>query len=196
MSVQGIQEFRDFADDVESLKSEVPSAIERGIEWTVDDIKEAIVDNLDNAKTSKGGTLDSETSPYSPGSSNDSSGQSIQLSDKKAWIDTQIDHNKYVIYPDERVADRAKWMEFGTTDHGPDGDIPMYFQVGGLTIVVSDAPPDASLEEQFQAEPGEVEGVESQLYFMEAVKNDVGEETLSDNIKRSLQLAAQEHIET
>lgn len=194
MSVQGIQEFRDFADDIESLKSEVPSAIERGIEWTVEDFKEAVVENIQQKETTKGGTLDSRTSPYSPGGTNDSSTDSLHISEKEAWNHKKTNQSQYRVFPDPQVRDRAVWMEFGTTDHGPDGDIPMYFQVGGLTIVVSDAPPDASLEEQFRAEPGEVEGVESQLYFKEAAE-EVNEETLADNIEKSLKLAAQKHVE-
>lgn len=190
------EEFREFADDIEELRARVPSAIEDGIEDTAMQLKEKITEKIQKKGTSKGGTLDSRTSPYSPGGENDSSTDGLHIADESAWNHRKTQIGQFRVFPNPKVRDRAKFIEYGTTDHGPDGEIPMYFDVGGMTIVMSDAHPEASLGERFDAEPTEVEGVEPQRYFMEAVQELRAEDALRENIARRLQAAAQESIYT
>lgn len=184
------EEFREFADDVYTFRTTVPDAIEEGIEDTAKELKEIITEKIEKKQTTKGGTLNSRTSPYSPGGENDSSTDGLHLVDTEAWNHRRTQLGQFRVYPNPKVRDRAKFIEYGTADHGPNGDVPMYFQVGGMTIVMSTAHPEAGLGERFDARPTEVEGVEPQLYFMEAVYDLQARDSLRNNIKTRLQEAA------
>lgn len=193
--VDGANEFRDFAADIEELSHRVPDAIERALEETGEDLIREIRFKLQAGSTAKGGTLNSRTSPYWPGGSNDSTDDPYHLSDREAWVSRAVGRNTLIVAPREAVQDRAKWLEYGTSDHGPVGDNPMYFWVAGTKIVVW-ADDVASIEgaegqEIGVPQPGEVEGVEPQMYFHKAVQEVQDKKYLTRNITKELRKEAQ-----
>jgi hypothetical protein len=194
--VQGVQEFEDFQDSIRDIEGRVPAhVVKDGVEDTIRALKIRIVNNIRRSFTPKGGTLNSSSSPYDPGGENSTTQQGgPHISSKRAWNDYHQNNNPhvFVIQPDKRVANRAYWMERGTRDHGPSGDDPMYFRIGGMYVVMSDAPEDASLPEKFDAEPTEVEGVDGYYFFEAAVNTIVSNKTLSRNIERRWRMLLQE----
>jgi hypothetical protein len=172
--VTGAEQFAEFADDVEDFKARVPDILDQATENTAERLITEITRELRQDTTSQGGTYDSRTSPYSPGGENDSSTDNFHITDRDAWKNVKISNKERVVSPIPAVADRARYIAFGTRDHEPDGDIPMYFKVNGVTIVLSDTPPkrggeDVPLGERFEGEPTAVSGVESTMYFAKAI---------------------------
>lgn len=183
--IEGTDDFREFADDVRDI--DVDAAIKRGIKQTADDYVDALTEIIEAESTSKGGTFDSRTSPYKPGTKNSSSDDSYHISESEAWVTRMEGDETAVIHPRQEVADRARMMEFGTDDHGPDGETPMHFYLNGAHIVVADIPEDdtEALNEWFSADtyeeetrvlfnegvPGEVEGVDANHFFLRAYQH-------------------------
>lgn len=181
MSISGIGQFEEFAEDVRSI--DVDAAIERAVEATAEDYVDTLTGIIRRESTSKGGTLDSRTSPYSPGGTNDSSDDSLHISDNSGW-EIDGEGKRVTVRPKEAVADRAKFLEKGTQAHGPADETPMHFYVNGLHIVVADKSDRSSPQYQpyiemsavrseedarfTYGEPGEVEGVEAQNFFSRA----------------------------
>lgn len=197
-SVQGIEEIRDFRDNIYDVHSRVPSdVVKAGVEDTIKELKQEIVTNIRRTTTAKGGTLNSDTSPYSSGGSNSSDRGGPHISSLDAWNHYHQSNNPhlYVLQVDKDVQDRAWWMERGTRDHGPNGDNPMYFRVGGMFVVMSDAPVDATRAEKFAAEPKQVEGVKGYYYFEAAVDTIVRRKSLSRNIERRWNKVLHEELE-
>jgi len=185
--ITGIDEFEEFADDMDSIVNGFSKAKRDAIKATADDFVTALTQRIRDTETAKGGTLDSRTSPYSPGGENESSDSNLHISNKSAWETEVVGDDMAVVFPNPEVHKRASWMEYGTSSHGPSGDTPMYFRSGGVTIVVADKPDRNSpfytpytqlsaLEGQKEAlfaygEPGEVDGVEPQRFFRGAVQD-------------------------
>lgn len=198
MAVQGLDEFRDFRDNIEDIHSRVPrDVVMKGVEDTLKELKLEIVKNIRKSSTSKGGTLNSDTSPYSSGGSNSTDRGGPHIDSLDAWnhYHQSANPHTFVIQVDKDVQDRAWWMERGTSDHGPTGDDPMYFRVGGMFVVMSDAPTDADRQAKFAAEPTEVEGVKGFHYFEAAVDTIVRREALTKNIERRWKKVLQEELE-
>lgn len=199
-------EFGEFADDVDDLIDDIDTVLENAVEETARQLVVEITQQIKSYETDKGGTLDSRTSPYSPGGENDSSDDNYHISEPSAWNSTVResgeDQYEVVVSPKEAVEDRATYLEGGTSDHGPDGDTPMYFNYNGVTIVVSDVPPvdedgnPVPISEQFDGNPREVSGIEPVNYFDQAVVNIKSRQVLENNIRIELQKAVTENLET
>lgn len=192
--IEGIDTFRDFAEDVRDI--DVEAAVERAVEQTADDYIDVLTSIIRRETTAKGGTFDSRTSPYEPGTTNDSSDDSLHISDPSGWMSYKESESTVVVQPKPAVADRARMMEFGTPDHGPKGDTPMFFRLDGMTIVVTEEgeglSDDAPLGERFDQEPGEVEGVDAQNFFSRAYQNLVANQRLKKNLEDELEKEARE----
>lgn len=185
--ITGLDEFEEFSDSMDTIASKVREAKRKALKDTAKDFKKALTGHIRSSSTVKGGTLNSETSPYSPGGENESSDSNLHISDWAAWEIEVVGDDMAVVFPNPEVHTRASWMEHGTASHGPSGDTPMYFRSGGVTIVVADKPDRNSpfytpfkqlsaLEGQKEAlfaygEPGEVDGVEPQRFFAQAVRD-------------------------
>lgn len=193
--IEGIEDFRRFSDDLRDLEARIPHVLRRTVQKTAMDIRDMAIANLRKSSTSQGGTFDSRTSPYSPGGTNDSSEDNFHLTDKSAWKVTRSVEGdgaaKAKLSPIPAVAERAKHIEYGTQDHGPNGDKPMYFTAYGQTIVVSDVPPvdedgePNSLEEMFAGEPMEVSGVEQQNYLTRAISRAKAQDVMGQHLREN-----------
>lgn len=193
--IEGIEEFKEFHESMRQITGAsrsdgIEKARRDALRETADDFIDLVVEQIKATKTTKGGTLDSRTSPYEPGGENESTKSSVHISDKKAWDHTLVGNDIAAIFPKPEAHKRASWLEYGTSGHGPKGDKPMYFEVGGATIIVADEP-DGSFEDLYNehvasaqdnnnpkamqdalfryGEPGEVEGVEPQRFFRRAI---------------------------
>ncbi len=220
MVVEGIDEFEDFAESMrnitgDSRKDGIKKAKRDALKATADDFITALTRRIRASETSKGGTLDSRTSPYDPGGTNESSDDNLHISNKNAWSKILVGNDQIAVFPKPEVQKRASWLEHGTASHGPSGDTPMYFHVGGSTIVVAD-PPEKGDEDYKNwtsamfsdntdrtsslfsyGEPGEVDGVEPQRFFEGAIddvqrgnrfKENMGEEIDKLFIEEGLEL--------
>lgn len=207
-TVEGTDEFKEFADGVGAASQRVDEAIDRAIRLTIDDFVEEVTRRIDAASTSKGGTLDSRTSPYSPGGMNDSTDSNVHISDKDAWTHIRPNKRTGVVMPRASARDRAYWMEKGTPAHGPSGDQPMYFHLNGVRIVVLEeqegTPPAAiqSLAEDGELQdfleehgvPGQVDGVQPNNFFEEAALELHQNRTFSGHLERQLELVVAEEL--
>ena len=173
--VTGVNEFRHFADSVDDVADDVDSVIRRAVRMTGYDFVEEVVELVRKASTAKGGTFDSRTSPYSPGGTNDSSDDPFHLADRSAWLVETLGTNSVIVSPREEVEDRAKFMEYGTSAHGPTGDEPMHFWAGGTHIVVSE-----------DGVPGEVAGVPAKHIFTRAAMILERNNTFKNNLRAAL----------
>ena len=189
--IQGVDEFEDFAESMSNIansQSGIGKAKRNALRATLDDFVTALTQRIKAGGTAKGGTLDSRTSPYEPGGENESTGSNLHISDKKSWVTDTMGDDFGVVYPNPEIRRRAEWMNYGTADHGPTGDTPMYFKVGNIRIVVADKPERASpfYKSYTQAmavgdnpqdakfafgEPTEVSGVEPQGFYEGAIKD-------------------------
>ena len=136
-NVTGIEQFEDFADDLEEVSDKVPLAIQNALVMTARDFRDELTQVIREMETDKGGTFDSRTSPYTPGGENDSSNDSFHISEPEAWQIEANTQQQVKLFPRKEVEDRAKWMEYGTDRHGPSGDNPMYFYVDGVKFVMA-----------------------------------------------------------
>ena len=183
-TLTGADEFSDFADQVDDIN--VERAIRKGLDKTGEDYISAVTSIIDRTRTAKGGTLDSRTSPYSSGSpGSNESGDGYHISDENAWKATRQGPERITVQPIEEVEDRATWLEFGTSDHTSDS--PMYFNVNGMTIVVSNVSPDAGLDDRFEGEPAEVSGVNAQNFFSQAAQQLRNNERVKRNLREALE---------
>lgn len=193
--IEGIDDFRRFSDDLRDLEARIPYVLSRTVKMTAIDIRDMAIANLRKSTTSQGGTFDSRTSPYSPGGENDSSEDNFHLTDRNAWKVTQNVQSdtaaRAILSPIPAVAERAKHIEYGTQDHGPDKDTPMYFNAYGQTIVVSDVPrvdedgETNSLEEMFAGEPMEVSGVKQQNYLTRAISRAKAQNVMGEHLRKN-----------
>lgn len=213
--VYNLGEFREFEDSLRNIKARVPSnkdppsgVLRAGIQDTIAELKREIVKNVDKATTSKGGTFDSRSSPYEPGGENDS-GDGHHLADVESWNDYRQTFG-YVVQPAKSMEDRAYWMEEGTSDHGPNGDDPMYFYVGGSLVIMAEKPKRSSpfYKPYIQqsaisgvegaafnyGEPTTVDGVEAQHFMREAVNTLAQNRALERNIRRRWKVVLQEEL--
>lgn len=208
----GSDEFREFADDLETVAARIPrDVLEPAMEDTAEELIDQILHNLDVAATSKGGTYDSRTSPYEPGGENDSSDDGFHITERDAWtveIDNIGGSKGILVQPKLAVKDRAYWIEKGTPDHGPDGDTPMYFYANGHLVVMAEKPKRSSpfygpyIEQassddvdgaQFNfGEPTEVDGLDPLNYFENAVRALSSRRTFSKNINKHWKKVLQE----
>jgi len=200
--VSGAEQFAEFADDVEDFKARIPDILREATEETVKQLRREVVKNINQDSTSKGGTLDSRTSPYEPGGENDSSTDNFHISEPSAWRIVGPfnagDEIQAFLQPKEDVSDRAYYIDQGTDSHSPDGDNPYYFNYNGITIVVSDAPvtdeggDTVPISERFDAEPQAVDGVEEMNYFGRAIATIKAENVLQEELNKAFAQAVQE----
>lgn len=191
--IEGIDEVGDFADAMKEVSGEgrsdgINKARRDALRATLDDFVTALTKRIKASDTAKGGTLDSRTSPYEPGGENESSKSGLHISDKKSWVTETMGSDFGVVYPHPEIRRRAEWMNYGTADHGPSEDTPMYFKVGGVRIVVAEKPERASPFYQSYTEanavsdnpqdakfafgePKEVAGVEPQGFYEGAISD-------------------------
>lgn len=203
--IKGIQKFRDFADDVEEIN--VTAAIKRAESESAKDFVDILTDEIEGSSTTKGGTFDSRTSPYEPGGTNDSSDDSLHITDSNAWKTVNFP-DRTVVSPKKEVETRVKFLNEGTRDHGPRGDAPMHYFFNGFHVVVHSAPdPDTSSrkrdryreakaaadgpEEERAAEfrygePGEVSGVNAQNFLMRAGNEFRRNQIFENNLRQEL----------
>jgi len=201
--IEGAEQFAEFADKVEDLNSEVGGVTNTATKETGERLVEEITDQLKRDRTAKGGTYNSSegSSPYSPGGTNDSSTDNFHLTETNAWKNGGQPNGKVrTVSPRPAVNDRAKYMAFGTRDHGPDGNMPMYFKVNGLTIVLSDTPATnedgetVPLAERFEGEPTEVSGVDSSMYFAKALGRIKAKGVLQKELNKAFAQALQDSL--
>jgi len=211
--IEGIDELTDFANAMREVSGEgrsdgIQKARRDALRATIDDFIDILVEQIRATETVNGGTLDSRTSPYDSGGTNESDESTVHMSDKQAWESSLLGNDTGVIFPKPEVNKRARWLEFGTSDHGPSGDTPMYFELGGARIVVanktdkSDPFYDVYPEQRVLAdnpqdalfaygEPGEVEGVEPQGFFRRAVQvadeTDIFKENMANEIEKEFE---------
>lgn len=201
--IAGADEFREFADDLETLSARIPQdVLQDAMEDTAYELVGQITENLEKAVTPKGGTYDSRTSPYSPGGENDSSDDSYHISERDAWytdVQTIGGARGIIIQPKLEVKDRAYWIEKGTPDHGPSGENPMHFYVNGMHIVMAEDmgenPSITGAEGQevgVPSVPTEVEGLDSLNYFENAIRAIESRRTFSKNINKHWKKILQE----
>jgi hypothetical protein len=199
--IEGSKNFRDFADDISDFSDRVDDILDNAAEQTAAELKAEIITQIEKKQTSKGGTLDSDTSKYSPGGENKSTKSSMKLSDYSSWgIETTRSSNSRVrkrIYPKEGIRDRANMLEGGTS--GPEGeDTPMYFNVYGVTIVVSSVPPTSDegvpipLADRFDGEPRSIDGVEPQNFVADAFNEIEAKNRLKKNIEKEFERQLQQ----
>lgn len=190
-SASGSENFADFAEDVRDFEASVDDILDEAVTNTAKTLREYVVEELRRDSTAKGGTYDSRTSPYEPGTTNDSSDDNLHITEESAWNITKRGNTEVVFSPREEVRDRAEYIAFGTEDHGPTDDTPMFFQVNGITIVLSESPPvdengePVSLGERFDAEPTEVSGVDATMFFGKAVARIKAQNILQRELNKS-----------
>jgi hypothetical protein len=213
--VDGAEKFSEFADNCEEMKARVPNILQEATENTVKELRREIVKQIAKGSTSKGGTLDSRTSPYSPGGENESSTDNFHISDPEAWRivgPASTGEQVFVtLQPKVDVKDRAKAINYGTPGEGasggggtiePDGETPFYFKYRGITIVVSDSPienPDGSMnpiENRFEGEPYSIDGVEPQNYWGKAFETIQSENVLQDELNKEFSQALHDSFTT
>jgi|APHM01.1.fsa_nt_gi hypothetical protein len=166
--------FDELERDIEGLQARTNGIASDSAEAMAEQMKRKVINIIKGASTSKGGTFNSDSSPYSPGGVNDSeTGANIHLTDEAAWRTTvkdsgggQSGSSTYRFLPIEDVEMRADMINRGTigkdiTPNNNEGN-PMYFQYGSYTIIVSDVDPEATTTARFEGDPkpGGVEGVE------------------------------------
>ena len=203
----GIKEFQQFADDIGNVSDGLSEAKQNALEQTAKDFKRILKDVIINTNTAQGGTLHSETSPYSAGGENESTRSTKHLRNMGSWRHEIVGDDHAVIFPDPEIFKRASWLEYGTDDHGPSGDTPMYFNVNGATIVVADSPDDSfegytdywatlnsgdsdanTVDALFEnGEPGEVSGVEPQGFFKKAYKIADNQDIYKENLEQEIE---------
>jgi hypothetical protein len=196
--IEGIDEFRDFAESIDDI--DVDIAIHRGVKKSGEDYIDEVTARIKAAETDKGGTFDSRTSPYEPGGTNESSTDSYHISENDAWNSRADGQKKVIVKPVPEVAKRAEYMEYGTSDHGPDGETPMYFYVDGVMIVVTEDFDKSELDasERIGADdiqdaaftfgtPGTVDGVDEQKFFANAAHALDDNNVVVDNIEQELE---------
>lgn len=206
--VETNQDFANFADKLEDLSAEVPEILNNALDKTAKDLRREVCEQVKKEGSQYPGkaTFDSRTSPYEPGGTNDSSSDNLHLVDTNAWVAKTVPAAKTaIVSPKNEVRDRAKYLAFGTTDHGPDGDKPMYFNVNGFTVIVGTFPLDNldvdSIEDidsvgaslQFASEPAEVSGVDSTMYFAKAIRNINRNNVLQENLEEAFREKIAEH---
>lgn len=215
-SIEGADEFGEFAENTQGLADDVDRILEEALEEIATELIGSITRQLMRRDTEKGGTLDSRTSPYEPGGENSSSEDSYHISETSAWQYETISGSEpaVVVTPKPAVQDRAYWLDQGTKDHFPDGDNPMYFYVNGIKIVLTEddgysgedlrqlgvgsgRDNAARLNEETpttgetnQGEPKAVSGVEPQNYFQAAVLALL----VGDKIERALESAWEDAV--
>jgi hypothetical protein len=180
-AVEGVDEFNEFAEDMDSIVDGLAKAKRDAIKATADDFITALTQRIRSMETAKGGTLYSRTSPYSPGGTNESTDSNLHIQNKGAWETEVVGDDMAVVYPNPEVHTRASWLNYGTAEHGPSGDDPMTFDVGGTQIIVSEEPINMTNRDSLDmsavafgyigAEPGEVSGVEPQRFFEGAIRD-------------------------
>lgn len=174
-SVSGAETFDEFAENTRDFKDSVDDILKEAIYNTAEVLREYVVRELRRDGTSQGGTYDSRTSPYSPGGENESSDDSLHITEESAWNIARTGRTEVTFFPRQEVRQRARYIAFGTTDHGPSGEEPMYFNLNGVTVVLSDVPPigedgeSVDLGERFEGEPIDVSGVEPTMFFAKAI---------------------------
>lgn len=187
--IHGEENYREFADDLETISARIPyDVLEKGIQDTAEELVHEIRMNIKQTSTPKGGTLDSRTSPYSPGGENDSSDDNLHIVDREAWKILKTGQKQYTIQVHKNVQNRAYWLERGTRDHGPDGENPMHFYVGGNHIVMRSPSREPETDDpQADIQPPEnleVEGVDAYHFFESAVDTIKRRNSLERNISR------------
>jgi hypothetical protein len=135
--IQGLDEFEEFADDMQEIADGFDQARKNALRETAREFKGIIKEVLIASSTDQGGTFYSPTSPYSAGGENESTGSGMHLRNQGSWETEVVGSDMAVVYPNPEIRARARFMQYGTEDHGPAGDDPLYFKVGGKTIVMS-----------------------------------------------------------
>lgn len=132
----GATEFQEFADDIEAVSDRVPEIIENAIEITGQEYIDTVTDKIKASTSQRGSTLNSSTSRYSPGGTNDSSDDNLHIDSHDAWFVYTGSRNEGFVSIRSEAQDRAWWLERGTRSHPPSDDTPMYFYIGGELVVV------------------------------------------------------------
>lgn len=151
--IQGIDEFDDFADtmsDISNQQSGIGKAKRDALRDTVKELKGLIREQLVNAETSQDGTFYSESSPYKPGTTNESSGSSKHLREVTSWNHEIVGSDSAVVYPHPEIRNRARFAEYGTKDHEPDGEDPYHFRVNGVRVVVTQEEDPDEVRDRFR----------------------------------------------
>lgn len=176
-SVSGIDEFEDFADSISNVRKRYDKAKEKAIEDTGNDLIKAVTQNMKKSKTDKGGTFHSETSPYT-GGENESTDSTIHMRNETSWETEVYGPNTGAVFPNPEIKKRAIFMEYGTKDHGPTGDKPMYFFIDGTQVIMAHQTDSDSLDRPDQSE------------YVTAYQNfrDVAARTYSDTIGDDVEL--------
>lgn len=193
--------FSELKRELTDLQSRQASLADRTAETLAKEMRKFVVDYLKSQTTIKGGTYNSDSSPYDPGGENDSTNSSTHLTDggdngawrvKKSGTGGQGGSIKYSFTPIPSVSDRAYYILNGTNDkEEPDGDYPMHFFYQGNHIILSEAPPDASPEERWNSEPVTRDGLNSLDYisngiiYVNAISRNKAKEELNKTIKDS-----------
>lgn len=132
----GGKQFQEFADDIEAVSDRVPEIIEDAIEITGQEFINIVTDKIKASTSQRGSTLNSSTSRYSPGGTNDSSDDNLHIDSHDAWFVYTGSRNEGFVSIRSEAQDRAWWLEKGTRSHAPSDDKPMYFYIGGDLVVV------------------------------------------------------------
>jgi hypothetical protein len=200
--VETANAFEEFAENCDELRKLIPRVLQEATERTMRQLRTEVVKIIQDSETSKGGTLDSRTSPYSPGGENDSSTDNLHISDRSAW--NIIGPNRTGegvearLEPKEAVSDRAWYINYGTDSHEPKNDEPYYFQYRNITIVVSNSPietEDGSMKpihERFEGEPQSVDGVEEMGYWQQAIAKIKVEGIIDRELRKAFERALQD----
>lgn len=204
--ISGIDEFREFSDSMREISGQgrsdgVDKARRSALKETAKEFRRILKEQIQAAETAKGGTLYSETSPYT-GGENESTKSGMHMQNVSSWEIELAGSEKAKIYPHPEIYERALWLEYGTKDHPPSGENPMYFYSGGVKIVLAE-PPEGAFEDVYKlqaatgdeadarfrwGEPTEVSGVEAQNFWRRAVQVmdelDVFKENMADEIDK------------
>lgn len=194
VSTQG--DFAEFANNIEHFKGLIPGILDDTCERVGNELLDRALAKLRGSTTSKGGTYDSDSSPYSPGGENLSTTKQGSLLDDDMWTVGRVGRGggrvDWIVTPTPAISDRANIMEEGTVgaDIFPDGDDPMYFRVYGKMVVVSTTVTEDATQSlgavadidddlagidrrlayptQFDLDPIAVDGVEATWFFRDA----------------------------
>jgi hypothetical protein len=108
------KELQEFADSVEYVSKKWPDKKRVALKAAAKELKKKIRHVIDDKRTDKGGTLYSATSPYSPGTTNQSARHGTgkyHVRDTQAWYTRLTGEETVEVGPKEDIYDRAVWLD-------------------------------------------------------------------------------------